>query len=58
MPKRKTTILSTKEVAHILDCSPDEVALLAKKGKLKGIKKGSRWEFKVKDVEEYRRERE
>jgi len=55
MPKRKKTIFSSKEVSHILDCTPDDVILLANKGKLNGRKKGKFWEFRLKVVEAYRK---
>ena len=47
--------LRSKDVAHLLDCSPDEVGVLAKTGKLHGVKKGKLWLFRLQDVEAYRR---
>jgi len=46
--------LTSKDVAHILDCSPDDVIRLAKTEKLEGLKKGRYWQFRFQDVENYR----
>ena len=48
-------LLSSKDVAHILDCSPDEVVELAKAGKLKAEKRGRYWQFRRADVMAYMR---
>jgi hypothetical protein len=50
--------LRTKDVAHILDCSPDDVGVAAKKEKLKGIRNGKYWFFRLQDVEVYMKKRE
>ncbi len=55
---RTKYILRSKDVAHLLDCLPDELAVLAKAGKLHGVKKGKIWMFRLQDVEAYRRKRE
>jgi hypothetical protein len=47
---RKDTILKSKDVAHILDCSPDDVIMLAQKGKLRAKKEGKYWKYKLSDV--------
>ena len=47
---RKTPLLRSKDVAHILDISPDEVIELARKGELKGEKRGRFWWFSEADV--------
>jgi hypothetical protein len=47
--------LKSKDVAHILDMSPDDVIVLARTEKLKGIKKGKYWFFRFQDVESYRK---
>lgn len=43
-------LMRSKDVAHILDCSPDEVIELARKGKLRGTKTGRFWKFSLEDV--------
>ena len=50
--------LRSKDVAHILDCSPDDVIELARTKKLKGIKKGRFWRFHPRDVQAYKEKRE
>lgn len=37
--------LNCTDVAKILDMSPDDVAALARKGILRGRKKGRQWRF-------------
>jgi len=56
--KAKERVLKSKDVAHILDCSPDDVILLARKGKLKGTKQGHFWRFREADVVAYKRRME
>jgi hypothetical protein len=48
-------ILKSKDVAHILDLSPDDVIVLARDKKLKSIKKGKYWMFSIQDVASYRK---
>ena len=47
--------LGTKDVAHILDMSPDDVIELARSKKLKATKQGEFWRFNLADVERYKR---
>ena len=51
-------LLRSKDAAHMLDCSPDSIVVLANKGKLRGVKEGSRWKFRFKDVEAYKKQSE
>ena len=53
--KKKETMLRSKDVAHILDCSPDDIIELAKKGKLKATKAGRFWRFRQADVVAYKK---
>ena len=39
-------LLKSKDVAHILDCSPDDVHLLVHRGDLKGTKVGRFWRYR------------
>jgi excisionase family DNA binding protein len=48
--KTDKNALRSKDVAHILDCSPDDVIHFARKGKLEAYKVGRLWRFKMKDV--------
>ncbi|MEW6443152.1 MAG: helix-turn-helix domain-containing protein [bacterium] len=47
--------LRSKQVAHILDCSPDDVIDLARKGKLRAVKVGRFWRFNRNDVMTYQK---
>jgi excisionase family DNA binding protein len=47
------SILKTRDLAHILDMSPDAVNDLARKGVLKGYKSGNQWRFRRKDIERF-----
>lgn len=49
--------LRSKDVAHILDLSPDDVIELARNDKMKAHKIGRFWRFKLKDVMEYKEQK-
>ena len=51
--KKTGSILRTTDVAHILDCTPDKVILLARKGIIPATKQGRVWRFEEKDVRAY-----
>ena len=53
--KKKQTLLRSKDVAHILNTSPDDVNDLARKGKLRGEKRGRYWGFRLADVMTYKK---
>ncbi len=46
-------VLKTRDLAVLLDMSPDAVNDLARKGLLRGYKSGNQWRFRRKDVERY-----
>jgi len=48
--KKPKSLMSTREVAMVLDMSPDEVAMLARRGTIKGKKVGRGWRFDRKAV--------
>jgi len=48
-------VLRSRDVAHILDCSPDEVIELAQRGKLKATKEGRFWKYCPADVVAYKK---
>jgi len=48
--KKRTELLRSKDVAHILDCSPDDVLDLVRKGKLPAVKEGRYWRFRLSDI--------
>jgi excisionase family DNA binding protein len=56
MTKRKNRgLLRSKDAAHILDCSPDDVVDLARKGKVRGVKEGRFWRFRIADINAYKK---
>ncbi len=56
MPATKNELLlKSKDVAHILDLPPDDVIYLARKGKLRGVKEGKYWKFRLRDVKYYQK---
>jgi len=55
MAKKKESLLKSRDVAHILDCSPDDVIDLARKGKLRAVKQGRFWRFRESDVASYQK---
>jgi excisionase family DNA binding protein len=50
------TLLNSKEVAEILDCSPDTVNELARKSILPAFKKGRQWRFRKRDITSFKRQ--
>lgn len=46
-------ILRTRDLAILLDMSPDAVNDMARKGIVKGYKSGNQWRFRRKDIEKY-----
>ena len=46
-------ILKTRDLAILLDMSPDAVNDLARKGVIKGYKSGNQWRFRRKDIERF-----
>ena len=56
MQENNKQYLSSKEVAWILDCSPDEVIELVRRGKLNASKHGRLWKYREADVMTYKRQ--
>jgi excisionase family DNA binding protein len=48
-------VLRSRDVAHMLGCSPDEVIELAQSKKLKATKHGRFWRYRASDVLAYKR---
>ncbi len=46
-------ILKTRDLAILLDLSPDAVNDMARQGRLKGFKIGNQWRFRRRDVDRY-----
>jgi excisionase family DNA binding protein len=49
----KQSILKSRDLAILLDLSPDVVNDMARRGHLKGFKSGNQWRFRRRDVERY-----
>jgi excisionase family DNA binding protein len=49
----KQSILKTRDLAILLDLSPDVVNDMARRGHLKGFKSGNQWRFRRRDVDKY-----
>jgi excisionase family DNA binding protein len=50
------TLLNSKAVAQILDCSPDTVNELARKSVLPAFKRGRQWRFRRRDIASFKRQ--
>jgi hypothetical protein len=50
MLEREEELLNSREVAWILDLSPDTVNEFARKNILPGFKKGKQWRFRKRDI--------
>jgi excisionase family DNA binding protein len=47
-------LLRPRDVAHILDCCPDDLYPLIYAGEIKAQKVGRLWKFRLEDVMDYR----
>jgi excisionase family DNA binding protein len=56
MLDREEILLNSKEVAEILDLSPDTVNELARKSVLPAFKRGRQWRFRKRDIASYKRQ--
>lgn len=52
---KESKTLTSRGVAYLLDCSPDDAIALARKGEIKAEKDGRRWRYRQSDVLRYRR---
>ncbi len=52
----KESILNSKEVALLLDLSPDTVNEYARKSVLPAFKQGRQWRFLARDIQSFKRE--
>ena len=50
------TLLNSKQVAEILDCSPDTVNEFARKSILPAFKRGRQWRFRRRDITSFKRQ--
>jgi excisionase family DNA binding protein len=49
-------LMNSKEVAEMLDLSPDTVNELARKSVLPAFKRGRQWRFRRRDITSFKRE--
>ncbi len=56
MLDKDDVLLNSKEVAEILDLSPDTVNEFARKSVLPAFKKGRQWRFRKRDISSFKRE--
>jgi excisionase family DNA binding protein len=56
MQERDDSLLNSREVAEILDCSPDTVNELARKSILPAFKSGRQWRFRRRDITSFKRQ--
>lgn len=54
--EREEAVLNSKEVARILDMSPDTVNEYARKSILPAFKKGRQWRFRRRDIFSFKRQ--
>jgi hypothetical protein len=54
--ERDEAILNSKDVARILDMSPDTVNEFARKSILPAFKKGRQWRFRRRDITVFKRQ--
>jgi excisionase family DNA binding protein len=53
--EREEELLNSREVARILDLSPDTVNEFARKNILPAFKKGKQWRFRKRDIAVFNR---
>ncbi|HBA40082.1 MAG TPA: hypothetical protein DCZ05_10170 [Deltaproteobacteria bacterium] len=51
--EREEDLLNSRDVARILDLSPDTVNEFARKNILPGFKKGKQWRFRKRDISSF-----
>ena len=56
MMDKDDALLTSSEVAEILDLSPDTVNEFARKSVLPAFKRGRQWRFRKRDVTSYKRQ--
>jgi excisionase family DNA binding protein len=56
MPDKDDILLNSREVAFLLDLSPDTVNELARRSVLPAFKKGRQWRFRKRDITSFKRQ--
>ena len=57
MGEKDDTLLNSRQVAELLDLSPDTINELARKHSLPGMKRGRQWRFRCRDVDFFKSQR-
>ena len=57
MGEKDDTLLNSRQVAELLDLSPDTINELTRKHSLPGMKRGRQWRFRRRDVDFFKRQR-
>ena len=55
MPDKDDILLNSREVAFLLDLSPDTVNEFARRNILPAFKKGRQWRFRKRDIVSFKR---
>ena len=56
MPDKDDVLLNSREVAFLLDLSPDTVNEFARRNILPAFKKGRQWRFRKRDIAFFKRQ--
>jgi excisionase family DNA binding protein len=56
MADKDDILLNSREVAFLLDLSPDTVNEFARRNILPGFKKGRQWRFRKRDIANFKRQ--
>jgi excisionase family DNA binding protein len=56
MSEKDETLLNSREVAQILDLSPDTVNEFARRSLLPAMKRGRQWRFRRQDIVSFKRQ--
>jgi excisionase family DNA binding protein len=56
MAEKDDVLLTSRQVAEILDLSPDSVNELARRQALPGVKRGRQWRFHRHDITVFKRQ--
>ncbi len=58
MEEKEEVLLNSRQVAALLELSPDTVNELARKNVLPGVKRGRQWRFRRQDVTLFKKQQQ
>ena len=58
MEEKEEVLLNSRQVAGLLELSPDTVNELARKNILPGVKRGRQWRFRQQDVTLFKKQQQ